>query len=78
VSVEFYDYTISETAGMFFAVGRERGYFCLGNDEMALAIRTTRIFRKTGDRWRQVHHHGSIDDPKLLASYQAAVLGSRA
>jgi ketosteroid isomerase-like protein len=39
-----------------------------------LAIRTTRIFRRDGSgRWRQVHHHGSIEDAKLLAAYQAAV-----
>ncbi|MGD0585642.1 MAG: hypothetical protein ABSA86_07670 [Oryzomonas sp.] len=25
---------------------------------------------------RQVHHHGSIDDPDLLASCQKAVLGN--
>jgi limonene-1,2-epoxide hydrolase len=27
VYVEFYDYTIHEAAEMFYAVGRERGYF---------------------------------------------------
>ena len=27
VQVEFYDYTIHSTENMFFAVGRERGYF---------------------------------------------------
>jgi hypothetical protein len=25
-------------------------------------------------RWRQFHHHGSIDDPKMLQLYQAAIL----
>ena len=77
VYVEYYDYTIHETAEMFYAVGRERGYFRSGGKEIPLAIRTSRIFRKTGGRWRQVHHHGSIDDPKLLAGYQAAVLGEK-
>jgi ketosteroid isomerase-like protein len=74
VYVEFYDYTIQETAEMFCAIGRERGYLRSGGKEIALAIRTSRIFRKTGGRWRQVHHHGSIDDPDLLARYQAAVM----
>lgn len=40
-----------------------------------LAIRTSRIYRKAGGRWRQIHHHGSVEDPDLLARYRAAVLG---
>lgn len=76
VYVEYFDYTIHETAGMFYAVGRERGYFRLGGEETTLAIRTSRIFRNINGRWRQVHHHGSIEDPQLLARYQAAVLGT--
>lgn len=78
VYVEYYDYTIHETTEMFYAVGRERGYFRLGNEEIKLAIRTSRIFRKINGRWRQVHHHGSIEDPQFLARYQAAVLGRKA
>ena len=62
---------------MFYAVGKERGYFRLGDEEITLAIRTSRIFQKIGGRWRQVHHHGSIEDSQLLASYQAAVLGTK-
>lgn len=77
VYVEYYDYTIHETAGMFYAVGRERGYFRLNDLEINLAIRTSRIFQKFDGRWRQVHHHGSIDDPKLLENYQTAVFGKR-
>jgi ketosteroid isomerase-like protein len=72
--VEYYDYTIHETKEIFYAVGRERGCFRRGSTEIVLAIRTTRIFKKTDGKWRQVHHHGSIDDPKLLAQYQSAVL----
>ncbi len=77
VYVEFYDYTIHETSEAFWAVGRERGYFRAGGRELPLAIRTSRIFRKNGGRWRQVHHHGSIEDPQQLAKYQAAVLGGK-
>jgi ketosteroid isomerase-like protein len=77
VYVEYYDYTIHQTPEMFYAVGRERGYFRLGNDEVKLAIRTSRIFQKLEGKWRQVHHHGSIDEPKLLERYQSAVLGNR-
>jgi limonene-1,2-epoxide hydrolase len=74
VRVEFFDYTIHESVEMFYAVGRERGYFRVGENEVALTIRTTRIFRKYPDHWRQVHHHGSIDAPELLQQYQKAIL----
>jgi len=73
VYVEFYDYTIHRTINMFFATGRERGYFKTGSDNIDLAIRTTRVFTKTDGVWRQIHHHGSIDTPELLDKYQRAV-----
>jgi hypothetical protein len=75
VYVEYYDYTIHETPDIFYAVGRERGYFRMEGEDISLAIRTSRIFQKIGNTWRQVHHHGSIEDPQLLGKYQAAVLG---
>ncbi len=75
VYVEFYDYTIHETKEMFYAVGRERGEFRIGDTVVPLAIRTSRIFKLFDGQWRQVHHHGSIDDPELLARYQSAVKG---
>jgi ketosteroid isomerase-like protein len=65
VYVECFDYTIHETAEMFYAVGRERGYFRSGSEEVTLAIRTSRLFRKVNGRWKQAHHHGSIEDPQL-------------
>jgi ketosteroid isomerase-like protein len=73
VQVEFHDYTLHVIGDVFFAVGRERGIFETGSTKLDLAIRTTRIFRRVGDRWRQVHHHGSIDNPNLLGAYQQAV-----
>lgn len=75
VNVEFFDYTVHETSGIFYTVGRERGWLRTRDTQLALAIRTSRVFRKLSGRWRQVHHHGSIDDPDLLHRYQAAVLG---
>ena len=78
VYVEYYDYTIHETSEMFYAVGRERGYFRLRGEEITLVIRTSRIFRKIDGRWKQVHHHGSIEDAQLLDKYQSAVLGKTA
>ena len=76
VTVEFYDYTLHETGEMFFAVGRERGSFKIGETVIDLAIRTTRIFRRIKGEWKQVHHHGSIEDPKLLDRYQKAVMAA--
>lgn len=74
---EFYDYTLHESGDIFYVVGRERGELIVNGRPMALAIRTTRIFRRGADgAWRQVHHHGSIDEPQMLAAYQKAVLGS--
>ena len=75
VYVEYYDYSIHHSGVMFTAVGRERGYFQAGNMKIDLAIRTSRTYRLDCGKWRQVHHHGSIDNPELLAAYQQAVLG---
>jgi hypothetical protein len=36
-------------------------------------IRTSRWFKLADGRWRQLHHHGSIEDADLLARYQLAV-----
>ena len=73
VYVEFYYYTIHQTENMFFATGRERGTFRTDSETIELAIRTTRIFIKLEGAWRQIHHHGSIDEPALLERYQKAV-----
>jgi hypothetical protein len=48
-----------------------------GDVEIKLAIRTSRIYKRVEDGWKQVHHHGSIEDPQLLEQYQSAVLGKR-
>ncbi len=77
VQVEFYDYTLHLGAELCYAVGRERGAFRLGTLELPLAIRTSRVFRNYAGAWRQVHHHGSLEDPELLARYQAAVIANR-
>jgi ketosteroid isomerase-like protein len=73
VHVEFWDYTIDRVDDVFWAVGRERGTYRDGDAVKDLSIRTTRVFRIIDGRWRQVHHHGSIEDAKLLADYQNAV-----
>lgn len=73
VYVEFYDFTIHKTDNMFFATGRERGYFKTDSIEIPLKIRTSRVFIKTDGEWKQIQHHGSIDDVELLKSYQESV-----
>jgi ketosteroid isomerase-like protein len=78
VHVEFWDYTLHQGADFFYAVGRERGEWRLGDERLPLAIRSTRLFRRSDKRWRQVHHHGSIDDPALLQRYQELVRGTAA
>lgn len=76
VYVEFYDYSIHHSGVMFVAVGKERGSFQKGDTHIELAIRTSRTYRMDCGKWHQIHHHGSIDLPDLLAQYQSAVLGN--
>jgi SnoaL-like domain len=71
--LEFHSYTIDAVGDVFYAVGRERGRYQSSGASFDLHIRTTRVFRCQGEHWRQVHHHGSIDDPALLQRYQSAV-----
>ncbi|MCO5974520.1 YybH family protein [Actinoallomurus soli] len=76
VEVTFGD--VVEYVGADHAVfaGREVGTYT-GPDgvPVPLRIRTTRYFRYEDGRWRQFHHHGSIDDAEALAAYQRAVTG---
>lgn len=71
--VEFWDYTINLVGDVFLAVGRERGTYFRGERRHDVSIRTTRVFRRVAGQWRQIHHHGSIDDPEMLAAFQQAV-----
>lgn len=73
VYVEFYDFSIHKSDDMFFATGKEKGHFVTSTDTIELNIRTSRIFVKRDCKWRQIQHHGSIDNPALLEIYQKAV-----
>ena len=73
VHVVFWDYTIHRVGDVFWAVGRERGTYVDGGTEKDLNVRTSRVFQLIDGRWRQIHHHGSIEDAKVLAEYQSAV-----
>lgn len=78
VWVEFSDIVEFSVAEMVVFAGRETGGFALRDKVVPLSIRTSRIIQWIGPEvgWRQTHHHGSIDDPRLLDTYQRAVRGS--
>ena len=73
VWVEFYDYTLHRVGDIFWVVGRERGQLEVDGRTLDLTIRTSRLFRRSSEHWRQIHHHGSRESPALLDAYQQAV-----
>jgi ketosteroid isomerase-like protein len=73
VHVVFHDYSLHGTDELYYAVGRERGTLERGTTRLELAIRTTRLFRRIDGAWRQVHHHGSFEDPALFEAYREAL-----
>ncbi len=74
VYVEFYDYSIYKQGDIFFVAGRERGYILKNGKKIELDIRTSRIYGKENGNYKQLHHHGSITDAKLLDTYQKLVM----
>lgn len=78
VRVEFYDIVAYVSAKMVVFAGRERGTYERDGNAYPVDIRTTRIFAYIPEQggWRQVHHHGSIDNAERLAHYVQTMLGS--
>ena len=75
VTVELNDvYEISGSDCCQF-IGRETGTCETRDKTLDLNIRTSRLYMRIDGRWRQVHHHGSIDAPSQLSAYQSLVLG---
>ena len=66
---EFYHYSYHEAGDVFYVVGRERGEYRAGEVVLHMGIRTSEVFRRIDGEWRQIHHHGSIEDSQLLAAY---------
>jgi len=75
VWVKFTDIVYYEVNDMIVFAGTEIGEFSTQEEIIPLQIRTSRIFCfvEEENRWFQIHHHGSIDDPELLRKYQNAV-----
>lgn len=74
VWVEFFDVVVYETHQVAVFAGRERGECEFDGEVLPLRIRTSRVFiylPRVG--WRQAHHHGSIDEAKLLDTYQRLI-----
>jgi len=73
VEIVFQDYNIISSGKMFVVTGREIGRAFKGANQVDLKIRTSRVFQFLDGQWKQVTHHGSIDDPRMLKRYQEMV-----
>ncbi len=69
-----HEFKIIRFSDSFTVVGTERGLLRTQKDALEFRIRTTRLFAWRAGRWRQIHHHGSIEEPELLADYLTLVL----
>ncbi|MRG55335.1 hypothetical protein GF108_07035 [Phyllobacterium sp. SYP-B3895] len=75
VHVTFHDFTSQGGDNWHLFVGRERGICRTVGETLDVAFRTTRWFIRKEGAWRQLHHHGSVEDPKMLADYQRLIFG---
>jgi hypothetical protein len=76
VQMTFHDFT-SQAAAIGICSLVVKGGACTTPDaKMGVRFRTTRWFTRRGGMWRKLNHHGSIDEPGLLAAYQKAILGA--
>ncbi len=75
VHVTFHDFTSQGGSDWHLFVGRERGTCVTEAEKLEIAFRTTRWFVRQGDAWRQLHHHGSVEDPDMLRGYQRLIFG---
>lgn len=73
VNVTFHDFTTQGAGDWHLFVGRERGTCVTEDESLELAFRTTRWFIQQDGRWRQLHHHGSVEDPDMLRRYQQMI-----
>jgi len=78
VRAELHDIVEFASSEMVVFAGRERGTYERDGKAFPLDFRTSRVFvyAPAQGGWRQIHHHGSIDQPESLAHYQQTLLGS--
>lgn len=76
VQVTLHDFTSQGGDDWHLFVGREIGTCTTPDKKMDVRFRTTRWFTRRGGPWRQLHHHGSIEEAGMLAAYQKIVLGT--
>ena len=76
VRVAFHDFSAQGNNDYHLFVGREKGSCETPSVRIGLRIRTSRWFVKMRGVWRRLHHHGSIDEPGMLADYQRVFLGA--
>lgn len=76
VNVAFHDFTSQGGREWHLFVGRERGKCQTASDSLDVAFRTTRWFVQVDGGWRQLHHHGSVEDPEMLAAYRNLIFGT--
>ena len=72
--VTFHDVMIDRFGDTFITTGVEKGLLRSRDATMAFRARTSRLFGWRGGRWRQLHHHGSIEEPESLAQYLTLVV----
>lgn len=76
VQVTLHDFTCQGGDDWHLFVGREVGTCTTPHQKMDVRFRTTRWFTRRDGKWRQLHHHGSIEEPGMLAEYQRTILGA--
>lgn len=62
IDVEYYDIEINYFDNGFASVGRERGVMIINGESIEVGFRTSRLFVKEADGYKQVHHHGSFEN----------------
>ncbi len=75
VHVTFHDFTSQGGSDWHLFVGRERGTCITSTGKLDIAFRTTRWFVRKNSEWRQLHHHGSVEDADMLRAYQRMIFG---
>lgn len=75
VHVTFHDFSSQGGNDWHLFVGRERGSCVTAAERLEIAFRTTRWFVRQDNGWRQLHHHGSVEDPDMLRDYQRLIFG---